>query len=239
MPPPKLTLNCDLGEGLDSIDLEIMPYLDLANIACGGHAGNQASMEKTVSLAIRHGVKIGAHPSYPDRQNFGRKRLKISSSALKESLLEQIASLCAVTEKLNATVHYIKPHGALYNDCTKPAIIETLIFAAQKTQLPLMLLAGNTTISNVCKQAGITLIREAFADRQYSNNGLLIARTQPNALLNNDDSLEQVRHLKARSITTSGGLNRPLQCDSLCIHSDTAGAIETAKQIRTLLDSSS
>lgn len=233
----QLTLNCDLGEGLDAIDAEIMPHIDLANIACGGHAGTPESMTRTILLANQHNVKIGAHPSYPDRENFGRKRLTLSTDALFNSLLEQITNISTIAVKLKVPLQYIKPHGALYNDCTRSDIIKTLIAVSLKTQLPLMLLAGNTGISNACKQAGVTLIREAFADRRYSDEGLLIGRTQPNALLDNIDSLRQIQQLKLGKVTTSGGLTRPLECDSLCIHSDTAGAIETAREIRSALRS--
>lgn len=235
MQHPQLTLNCDLGEGLDAIDAKIMPHIDFANIACGGHAGDITSMTQALLLANHHDVKVGAHPSYPDRENFGRKRLSLSSDALRNSLQEQITHLSSIAARFNIPLHYIKPHGALYNDCIKPDILETLISLSLKTQLPLMLLAGNTLISDACKQAGVTFIREAFADRQYSDEGLLVARTQPNALLSSGDSLRQVQQLKFGKVTTSGGLTRPLECDSLCIHSDTAGAVETAKQIRLAL----
>ena len=235
MPSQSLPLNCDLGEGLDAIDAAIMPHIDWANIACGGHAGNENTMAKTLTLAKQHKVTVGAHPSYPDRKNFGRISMDISASALSQSLLEQVQALTLNASKLNIAIDYIKPHGALYNDCAKPQVLKTVISVAKQLDLPLMLLAGQEEISNACEQAGVKLIREAFADRRYDENGRLVARAQPDALLDYNESLQQVRQLQSRQVATPSGKLRPLICDTLCIHSDTSGAIGTAKAIKQQL----
>ena len=234
--PTPLQLNCDLGEGLDAIDAAVMPHINLANIACGGHAGDCASMQRTVALAVAQGVGIGAHPAYPDRKNFGRKRVDIAPDKLRDTLIAQVESLIVIAQKYRTRVDYIKPHGALYNNCIEPAVLTPVIEVAQHFALPLMLMAGQPRISEACRLAHVALLREAFADRRYDENGQLIARSQHNALLNASESLVQVRQLNNQSaITLSDGSTMPLICDTLCVHSDTEGAVAMIKQLNSYL----
>ncbi|HEY7771841.1 MAG TPA: 5-oxoprolinase subunit PxpA [Marinagarivorans sp.] len=231
-----LQINCDLGEGLDAIDAAVMPHIDLANIACGGHAGDKASMQRTVALAAAQGVGIGAHPSYPDRENFGRKRMNIAPEKLRDTLIAQVEKLITIAEQHRTRVGYIKPHGALYNNCTDPTVLAPVIEVARYFALPLMLMAGQPRISDACRSAKVALLREAFADRRYDERGLLVARNQSHALLNTRESLLQTRQLNSQgTITLSDGATMPLACDTLCVHSDTGDAVAMIKQLSRYL----
>lgn len=232
----QITINCDLGEGLDTIDAAVMPFINLANIACGGHAGDTESMRTTVALAAAHNVGIGAHPSYPDRENFGRKRISLSPHQLQDTLIQQVQSLSSIAKENNTRVTYIKPHGALYNDCVEPAILASLIRVAQDLNLPLMLMAGQPLIIDSCETAKVPLIREAFADRRYNEKAQLVARSQAGALLDAAQSLKQVRQLtEYQTITLPSGSIKPLACDTLCVHSDTDDSIAIIRQLKHYL----
>lgn len=231
-----LLLNCDLGEGLDALDAQVMPHLDQANIACGGHAGNNQSMVRTLQLAKQYQVSCGAHPSYPDRTNFGRVSLAMTACDLTRSLKQQIQSLITIANTQSTPVSYIKPHGALYNDCSQPAVLKTVLNVAAFFGLPVMLNACDQGIAAQCQQAGIGLIAEAFADRGYNGNGSLIKRGQPNALLNTKQSIQQVKSLyNLQGLYTADQQWLKLQCQSLCVHSDTPNAVATIQSLKGLL----
>ncbi|VUD53045.1 hypothetical protein TDB9533_01755 [Thalassocella blandensis] len=227
-----ISINCDLGEGLDDIDAQVMPYLDLANIACGGHAGDLNSMRRTVALAQQHNVQIGAHPSYPDRENFGRVSLEIPADILRQAMHQQVHALQDVCNTAGATVRYIKPHGALYNDAnTRSEILQCLIQLAKDFQLPLMLQAHppakQSAITHILNTEGVELIREAFADRAYTDEGVLVPRSQAHAV---HHSLQRVEE-QVRSLMQQGGLMSEhhnwlaINADTLCVHSDSPQAI--------------
>lgn len=251
----KLLINCDLGEGLEIIDAEVMPYLNQASIACGGHAGDESTMSLTLALAKQHRVACGAHPSYPDRENFGRTSLAISPEALTQSLKQQIQQLILVANQQNISLKYIKPHGALYNDCCEPRILETLLTVASFFNLPLMLSAtqitlsprqnnitnnalitNTTSIAAQCLNAGVKFIPEAFADRGYNKNGSLVKREMPRALLDTQQSIVQVNNLmNKQGVQSTCGHWLNVQCQSLCVHSDTPNAIKTIKALAKLM----
>lgn len=250
----KPLINCDLGEGLDAIDAAVMPYLNQASIACGGHAGNESTMRLTLALAKQHQVACGAHPSYPDRKNFGRSSLVISSEDLTQSLKQQIQQLTQAANQQNIQLKYIKPHGALYNDCCEPRILKVLLAVASFFNLPLMLSASqntvaskamntsneditkNTSIAAQCHYAGVKFIPEAFADRGYNKNGSLVKRGMPGALLDTQQSIVQVNNLiHQQGLKATCGYWLNIQCQSLCVHSDTPNAINTVKALAELL----
>lgn len=231
-------LNADLGEGLDAIDSALFPLLDQANIACTGHAGDAQSMRHCVQLARRFKVTIGAHPSYPDRVNFGRKSLAISTQELSDSLQQQISALISIAGNEGVKVRYIKPHGALYNDWVQPERLTQLVETARHFALPLMLAAGHETIASACAQAGVSYWQEAFVDRGYNADGTLVARSQPQALLDQEQILTRIKALKTGlGIETIAGTRLLTPIDSLCLHSDTPNAVQTARAIRALLAS--
>lgn len=238
-----MTINCDLGEGLDKIDALVMPYLHQANIACGGHAGDPASMARTAKLAQQYSVQVGAHPSYPDRKNFGRLSLDLAPDALYASLQEQVRSLIAICKTLGIDVTYIKPHGALYNDAnTHPSIRQTLYHLASEFQLPLMLQALPKLNEGPglaeAETPNLRIIAEAFADRAYTREGLLVKRDQPHAVHSEIQViLAQVESLRLqRGVYADDGQWLALEAETLCVHSDTPNAVETVKAIKQALE---
>jgi UPF0271 protein len=239
-----LTLNCDLGElvGEANNDALIMPLIDQANIACGAHAGDTQSMINTVKLAIQHKVIIGAHPSYPDRENFGRKSMVIEKEALKTSLLTQINALNQICVKQKTQLCYVKPHGALYNDMMKNLIIfetvcQTLSMLTEKLSLMIQALPNTQQYQKIAKKYNITLLFEAFADRAYQVNGLLVPRSQPGAVIHQKDKvIEQITQLiKVQQLTSIEGNNLALHVDSLCVHGDNNEALTLVSSLRKLI----
>lgn len=234
--PYPFAINADLGEGLDDIDSAIFPLLDQANIACGGHAGNEASMRRCIQLAKQYHVVIGAHPSYPDPVNFGRKSLDMNEEALYQSLMQQVGTLAEIARSESCQLTYIKPHGALYNDWAKPAQLNVLIGVAKAFNLSLMLAAGQAKITKACALEGVVYLKEGFADRGYNDDASLVARNLPGALLDHEQILERVAKLaKGQGVVTASGKTLNLAIDTLCLHSDTPGAVATAQAIRQQL----
>lgn len=240
-----MKINCDVGEGLDEIDALLLPQINMASIACGGHAGNTESMQRTVALAHHHNVSIGAHPSYPDVENFGRQSLNISSEALFASLQQQVRTLKDIAEVQGASLAFIKPHGALYNDCvTKALIRHTVLKLAETFSLPLVLQAlpnieEHAQYHSDLSQSPVVILFEAFADRAYQNNGQLVSRKHAGAVLTSlDDVGERVNNLRIhRSITSIDGKKLPLHVDTLCVHSDSRDAVPMINTITTILTS--
>lgn len=236
-----MKINCDLGEGLDQVDTELMPWIDMANIACGGHVGNRQSMERTVRLAVKHQVSIGAHPSYPDKDNFGRKSLAIGLDRLARAVAEQVRSLQEICVAENTRLSYIKPHGALYHDLLMDQKLYSLILSIAKDfNVPLMLQAMPT--SRTYWQKGevqsVNLLREGFADRRYTDEGHLVSRQYPHALLTEmDEVMAQAYNFKVKGGTFSE--NRqwlPIEVDCLCVHSDTENALALVVALKKYLD---
>lgn len=245
-----IKLNCDLGEELydDTIDSRVMPYIDMANIACGGHAGDHRSMSKTVQLALSHNVAVGAHPSYPDRENFGRTSLNIPREQLLTSLSTQVSELASVCSKHNGTLKYIKPHGALYHDSLKmESVLRCVLTLAKEYTLPLMLLrppqnhSRLNMLTTLAKDYNVLLIWEGFADRYYNDDGQLLSRTYPNAVHNDlNIILNQAKgFITDRCVNSVNGVRLKLHCDSLCVHGDTPLAFNALRSIRTLLSNKS
>lgn len=242
-----LLLNADMGESFGAWvmgeDEAIMPLVDLANIACGFHASDPLTMRRTVQLAKRHQVKIGAHPAYPDLVGFGRRSLACSVDEVESMVLYQLGALDALCKAERTHVSYVKPHGALYNDMmSNPSLLAAIMRAIAQfdASLPLMLMA--TPYPQVPQELaaahGIQLWFEAFADRAYDGEGKLVSRSLPNALYQRRELIiEQARRIACQEplITTAG---RPLilVADTLCVHGDNAESIAAVKAIRQLLD---
>jgi UPF0271 protein len=213
----RIDLNADLGESQPN-ESALMREITSASIACGGHTGDRETMREAVEQCQRHGVAIGAHPSYPDRENFGRRSLKIAPGDLTRSVGEQIASLARL-----APLTHVKPHGALYNDAAKNAAIAEAIAQAVPRHVILYGLRGSVML-DVFRAAGIRIAREVFADRAYEPDGSLRARSQPGALITDPAAAAD----NALKLAAEGA-------DTLCVHSDTPNAIAIAQAVRRAL----
>jgi UPF0271 protein len=216
-----IDLNCDMGEETGVDEEALMPLFTSVNIACGGHAGNEASMRKTVALAARHGVSIGAHPGYPDRKNFGRVALPMRPDELEECVFRQVAALAGL-----APLTHVKPHGALYNTAVHDlAVAQSVARGAGRHDAGLILvgLAG-TAMLEVWKRLGFRVAAEAFADRRYEPDGTLRSRLHSDALITDPSEAAMQAVRLAR-----GG------AETLCIHSDTPGSAGIARAVREAL----
>jgi UPF0271 protein len=233
-----IDLNCDMGEGAGS-DEELMPLVSSANVACGGHAGDEASMRATVQLARRHGVAVGAHPSYPDRAGFGRERLARSPAAVRGDVVIQVGALLAICREEGAPLVHVKPHGALYNAAAGDAELARAIADAVREVDPglvVVCLAGSP-MAGVVRGLGLSCAEEAFADRGYTAHGTLVPRGHPGALLVDPATVAEraSRMARERSVLTAEGVVVPVAADTLCLHGDTPGAAELARAVRTRL----
>ena len=224
----QIHINCDLGEGGEH-DRELMPLISACNIACGGHAGTLETMQHTVDLAMENNVEIGAHPSYPDKENFGRTSLDIAPEELKRSIVAQILSLKQIAEAEGGRLTHVKPHGALYNDAQKDEKIASVILdALDEFEQPLALYAPqNSVIANLAVGKR-EVIFEAFADRNYEPDHSLVSRKKPGALLTKKE--EVFEHLYEmfyhRKITCQNGEKIACNATTFCIHSDTPNSAE-------------
>lgn len=243
-----IDLNADIGEAdtpeWEAAEAAILSYISSANIACGGHAGDDASMRKTVRGALAKGVAIGAHPAYPDRENFGRRSLEldkdIGEDELAGSLKTQITRLMAIALDEGARVTYVKPHGQLYNDAVGDRRKAHLIARVIADIDPKLILLGgpNSEMGKAAAAHGLSFIAEGFIDRRYSDEGHLISRQQPGAVIADQAArMEQARRLATTGeVETASGGSLNIKARSLCVHGDSAGAVETARQARTAIE---
>jgi UPF0271 protein len=247
-----MKLNCDLGEsyGAWSMPVEeaIMAQIDQANIACGFHAGDPLVMKRAIALAKANNVSIGAHPAYPDLQGFGRRSMSIPANELIAIIQYQVSALQGMAGVCDTQVTYVKPHGALYNDMMKNIdVMEAVMNSvsamsnASTVASPLALMiqatANNEQYQRIANDLGLTLYFEAFADRRYTDEGLLQSRLIDSAVLTESQALEQAKQLiETGTVTTASGSTLSVNAHSLCVHGDTLGAVEIAKQIRLFID---
>ncbi len=236
----KIDINCDLGEGI-GYDAMLMPLISSCNIACGGHTGDAKSMHDTLILAKKFGVKIGAHPSFPDRRNFGRTVLEINLSKLSESIYNQIISLKKEADALNMAIYHIKPHGALYNVAARDKqTAKAVVAAVKKTNLEVKLYAPyNSVLVHIAKQENVSVVYEAFIDRRYNDDLTLVSRQHKGAVIANPQVvLEQliniVKHQKIKSIS---GKELTLKATTFCIHGDNVKAEAILNYIHSKLKS--
>nr|AGU12344.1 LamB/YcsF family [uncultured organism] len=238
-----IDLNCDMGEAFGNYsmpnDETLMDYITSANIACGYHAGDPLVMQQTVAMAIKKGVTIGAHPGLPDLQGFGRREMKISPNEAYQITLYQIGALHAFVKAAEAELHHVKAHGALYNMAAKDVALARAIVQAVHDFDPTLILyalAGSQMIE-AAKQIGIHTASEVFADRTYQDDGLLTPRTQPDALITNEQqSVNQVLLMvKQQQVISVNQKTIPLVADTLCLHGDGSHAVEFAKLINQKL----
>lgn len=223
-----IDINSDVGEGVGN-ETELMPLISSCNIACGGHAGNEATMRRTIQLAMKHHVKIGAHPSYPDKVNFGRKTMDIPSEDLISSIRKQLALFSNVLETEGGELNHIKPHGALYNDIARNKMLANIFLDAilEYTHVPIYCPFGSV-IENEVKNRNIMVVYEAFADRNYQKDLSLVSRTEENALIENpEEVLEHIdRMIKTGKVLTVNGEEIEILAHTFCVHGDTPSALK-------------
>lgn len=231
-----IDLNSDLGEGVGG-DAAVFGIVTSANVASGGHVGDEASMAACVALAIEHGVSLGAHPSYRDREGFGRREVEIDSAELRDEILRQIEALAAIATPAGTRIRYLKPHGALYNRiAVDPVQADAVALAARDAALPLLGLA-DTAIHAAADRHGVAFFREAFADRAYLPDGTLAPRSIEGAVITGPLAAAEcaVRMAVDGRVETLDGTVIRVEVDSLCVHGDTPGAVAMAAAVREQL----
>lgn len=234
-----IDLNCDMGEIPEAIadgtQEALMRSITSANIACGGHAGDERTMRTTIEQALKRRVAVGAHPGYADKQNFGRLELKISPAAIADSIYEQVRALANVAAQCGATVIHVKPHGALYNQAVKSRELAQAIadgVARWRKDVVLVGLAGSLML-DVFRAAGFPVAAEAFADRLYEPDGTLRSRKFDDALLREPaKAAQQALHIAQRGVVIArDGSEVALAADTICIHGDTPGSVQIAAEV--------
>lgn len=228
-------INADVGEGIGN-EAQLMPYISSCNIACGGHAGDEDTMRSVVKLSKKHRVKIGAHPSFPDKENFGRLELDMSCAALFASLEHQINALLKILRSENATLHHIKPHGALYNlSAVNERVAKVVIEVVKGMELPTRLYVPyGSVIERLALKEGVKITYEAFADRNYNEDLTLVPRHQENALIHDPKLVFQhVYNIVLNgNVKTITGLDVPIKAQTFCVHGDTSEAIAIVKELK-------
>ena len=232
-------INCDMGESIGN-DEAIMPFISSSNIACGYHAGDEETMKRTIDLCLKYNVVIGTHPSFPDRENFGRTDMHLPSSQVYEMVVKQIRLLDEIANTAGTSLHHVKPHGALYNMAARSSQLAAIIVLAVKDvneKLILYGLSGSHLISKA-KAIGLKTASEVFADRTYLDNGKLTPRSNPNALISDADKAVQqtLQMVKEGNVTTVTGKIIPIIAETICIHGDGKYAVTFAKQIHESLE---
>lgn len=233
-----MDINADIGEGYD--DAGLMPYLTRASIACGGHTGDARSMGAALTLAAEYGVAVGAHPSYPDREGFGRRAWAATPEQIAQWVTQQIDALAEIAVSKGMRLAHVKPHGALYNAAAQHETIAAAIaqaVAAWDASLILLGLSGSRLIE-AGRAAGLTVMQEVFADRRYQPDGQLVSRETSGALITDADTAAAQAYALAsdQPIVTLDGSPLRLAADTLCLHSDTPGAIGIARAVAQALN---
>ena len=238
-----MKLNCDAGESFGSwkmgLDEAILPYVDMANFACGYHAGDPVIMDRSIKLALKHNVIIGAHPAYPDLMGFGRRSLACSVDEVEAMVIYQIGALYGFIKANQATLTYVKPHGGLYNDMMKDLrifkAVATAVSRFDKTlKLMVLSMVDTTAHEKIAKELGVELLYEVFADRAYDDNGLLLPRSQSGAVLHDVNAIiKRLELLQTKGLLeTISGQKIALRADTLCVHGDNEEAVNLVKRLR-------
>tara|TARA_R110002049_G_scaffold174462_5_gene341667 strand:+ start:7528 stop:8268 length:741 start_codon:yes stop_codon:yes gene_type:complete len=234
-----IDINVDVGEGIGN-EPQLMPYIASCNMACGGHAGDFNTMRYVVKLAQQYRVKIGAHPSFPDKENFGRQPMEMSCAALFSSIKNQIDHLIKVLNRENALLHHIKPHGALYNLAAVDERIANVIVEVMKSMaLPIKLYVPyNSVIADLALKENIQITYEAFADRNYNNDLTLVSRSETNALIEDANLVfEHVyRMISTQKVKTIQNSEIDIKADTFCIHGDNPKAVDLIKNLKEKLE---
>ena len=232
-------LNADVGEGMD--DAAILPFLTSANVACGLHAGGPEVIDRTVALAAGRGVRVGAHPGYDDRANFGRTDQQLTAQQVRALVLYQLGAIDAIARARSVRLAHVKAHGALYNRAAKDAALARAIAEAVRdfrADLVLVGLAGSLQL-DAAREVGLEAVGEAFADRRYLPDGSLMPRSRPGSVLHDPaQAAEQaLRIVRDRNVLASDGSRLAVDAQTLCLHGDTPGAPAIARAVRDALES--
>jgi len=241
-----IDLNSDVGESFGNyklgLDEEVIPLISSANIACGYHAGDPAVMRQTVTLALNHGVSLGAHPGLPDLVGFGRRNMDVTLEEIKDFVTYQIGALQAVAALQGARLQHVKPHGALYNMAVKnPAIWDAVaeVMAGIDERLILFVLAGSdrAELESIAKRRGVRVAFEFFADRAYNTDGSLVSRKLPGAVIHDNEvvAAKVLKLVKEGKVKTIAGLEIELKAETICVHGDNPKALALVQKIRETL----
>ena len=241
---PHLKLNADFGESFGpwrmGADEQLVRYLDMANIACGGHAADPETMWASLALARQHGVSCGAHPGYADKLGFGRRHIAMSAKAISALVAAQVGALAGLADLVGVKLEHVKPHGALNNRACRDAECALAIVVALRACLPMasLLAPAGSVLARVGREQGLLVLEEVFADRNYADDGSLLSREHPQALIADPAACRE--HLRAmvaaRAIISINGKRIAANIDSVCVHGDAAGAAERARACREYLD---
>ncbi len=240
----RVDLNSDLGESFGAytigMDEEILAYVSSANVACGMHAGDPVVMEKTVAMAAQSGVRIGAHPGFPDLMGFGRRNLSVSPAEAKAYVKYQVGALLAFTRGQGVAMQHVKPHGALYNMAAVDQALADAICEGIREVDPSLILLGlaNSRMLDAARKAGLRAASEVFADRAYRDDGTLMPRSQPGAVIHDRELAitRTVRMVTEGVVETASGKLIPIQADSICVHGDNPSALTFVREIRSALE---
>jgi UPF0271 protein len=229
-----IDLNCDVAEGVGN-EAELMPWISSANIACGYHAGDEEEMKRSIELCLKYNVAIGAHPSFPDRENFGRNNMNLPLEQVYEIVGEQLRLIDIIAKQLGANLHHVKPHGALYNMAAKDATLANAIAKSVRDFDHRLIFYGlsQSVMVDEARKLNLRTAHEVFADRTYQTDGSLTSRTQPNALITDESKAlcQAVRFVKEKKVTVISGEEILVEVDTICLHGDGAHAVSFAKLI--------
>ena len=223
-----IAINCDVGEGVSNEHL-LMPYISSCNIACGGHYGDVKTMDNTIAIAIENNVLIGAHPSFPDKENFGRKILKMTPEALQKSIESQLLLFKSRLDLVGAKMNHIKPHGALYNLITVDVVTAKIFLKAinKYAKSVFLYVPYNSVIARLAIEKNIRVVYEVFADRNYNSDLSLVSRNQENALIT--DAVAVFKHVvhmyQHQEVIAISGEKKPIIADTFCVHGDQEKAL--------------
>ncbi len=228
-----IDLNADVGEGMD--DAALLPFVTSANVACGMHAGDPGVMDETVTLALSHGVRVGAHPGYADRANFGRASVEMSADAIENLVLYQVAALDGFVRSRGGTLTHVKPHGALYHSGAEfPDVARAIAEGVRRFRTTLVLVgAAGSMLIEAGRDAELAVAEEAFADRRYLPDGSIVPRSEPRAVITDPDEAADQAVLLSRDRVAIAldGSRVSIRADTLCLHGDTPGAAGIARRI--------
>jgi UPF0271 protein len=235
-----IDLNCDLGEG-GAHDAELIPLISSANIACGGHAGDDATMRATIHIALQNGVAIGAHPGYEDREHIGRRSMNLPPIEICDLVSRQLKRFAQIADELGAEIHHVKTHGALYIQANTDPLIASVVVKAIRDLLPQTIVYAppNGCMMTAAKSAGLRFRAEGFIDRRYRADGSLVPRGKPGAVIDDPATAtaQAMEMLLERKVTCMDGTAIPIEIGTLCVHGDSESALEILKSTRLALES--
>lgn len=236
--PNHMEINCDAGELTREIDDSILPFVSACNVCCGAHAGDETLIKGTIAKAIQLGVKVGAHPSWPDRENFGRKSMDLPIDKLLSSLHSQICFVKSIVEDHGSKLHHVKPHGALYHDVLRRPDLAVCLLEVVASIDPTLSIYGmaGSDFANHCRERRIRFVHEGFGDRRYASRCRLRSRTESGALIESEsDFRDHMKQLIRGSVIDDQGETHRLPIETICIHSDTPHAVSLAKIANDIL----